>query len=121
MAMYPKDITLQQILKYRSTVQWQSHIVVPAGPVEFHADYRFQSRVENIDDRFILLNVPKNADTRVATHVVDVRAVLNFEKLNAIPITLTVNAKNLLDYYYTDVIGSLAPTRSISLQFDAKF
>ncbi|MES2764490.1 MAG: TonB-dependent receptor [Bacteroidota bacterium] len=121
MAMYPKDITLQEPLKYRPNVQWQSHILMPVGAVEFHADYRFQSRVEKIDENFILLNFPKNADSRVAIHVLDIRAVLDFKKINQIPISLTLNAKNLLDYYYTEVIGNLAPTRSFSLQFDTKF
>jgi iron complex outermembrane receptor protein len=121
MAMYAKDITEQEPLKYRPNIQWQSHILVPAGSVEFHADYRFQSRVEKIDDHFILLNAPKNADTRIAIHIIDVRAVINFEKINQIPISLTLNGRNLLDYYYTEVMGNLAPTRSFSLQFNTKF
>jgi iron complex outermembrane receptor protein len=121
MGMLAKDITTQQPLKYRPNLQWQSHILVPAGPVEFHADYRFQSRVEKIDENFVILNSPKNADQRVAIHVVDIRAVINFDRINDIPISLTLNARNLLDYYYTEVIGNLAPTRSFSLQFNTKF
>jgi hypothetical protein len=30
--------------------------------------------------------------------------------------TLTLNAKNVLDYYYTEIMGNLAPNRQLSIQ-----
>jgi outer membrane receptor protein involved in Fe transport len=42
------------------------------------------------------------------------------ESLN-LPLSVTLNARNLLNYYYVEILGNLAPIRNISLQVEAKW
>ncbi|MFC2130492.1 TonB-dependent receptor domain-containing protein [Bacteroidota bacterium] len=115
--MEPKDLTLDNTLKYRSKILWYSGIMIPLSFVELQADYRFVSRSENVDE---LLNLfIKDADARINAHVVDARIIVNLKDFIGKDISLTINAKNLLDYYYTLYPGNLAPTRSITFQLNA--
>ncbi|MCU0425023.1 MAG: TonB-dependent receptor [Candidatus Kapabacteria bacterium] len=120
--MSPMDLGLNQILKYRSTTLWYSRLILPmnflaSGAFQLQADYRFQSRFDEIDDLSIAI---RDATARVPIHVVDARLVVNMAQLAAFPALLTLNVRNLLDYYYTEIIGNLAPTRHITLQVDMK-
>ncbi len=114
--MDPRDLTLDETLKYRSKFLWYNRIYIPIGDFELQADYRYISRVENVDQR-LLIYIP-DADARVAAHVLDARVIWNFKGIAELPIRFTINAKNLLDYYYTEMVGNLAPTRHINLQID---
>jgi outer membrane receptor for ferrienterochelin and colicins len=119
--MYPLDVQQNLILKYRPTVLWYSRLILPfgsQGAFQLQADYRFQSRVERIDD---IIGVAINdADARVPVHVLDARVIANLFQLAGLPVVLTLNVRNALDYYYTEIMGNLAPTRSIALQVDLK-
>jgi iron complex outermembrane receptor protein len=122
--MYPLDIGASDslkrptLLKYRSTVLWYTRFILPLGAFQVQADYRFQSRVEQIDD--IITLAVTDGDARVPIHVVDVRFIANMFQLTGLPMLLTLNVRNALDYYYNEIIGNLAPTRNITLQVDVK-
>ena len=110
-----------KVLKYRSKFLWYNRIIVPIGLFEFQADYRYLSKVENIDELLGIIGV-KNYDERVPIHVVDARLIFHLKDMYPdIPLDITLNAKNLLDYYYVSSPGNLANTRYISLQLDAAF
>ena len=120
--MSPIDLGLNQILKYRSTTLWYSRLIVPLAIVapsafQIQADYRFQSRFDQIDDLSIAI---RDATARVPIHIVDARLVANMLPLAGLPMMITLNVRNLLDYYYTEIIGNLAPTRHITVQVDMK-
>lgn len=120
--MSPMDLGLNQILKYRSTTLWYSRLIVPlnfvaAGAFQLQADYRFQSRFDEIDDLSIAI---RDATARVPIHVVDARLIVNMLNLAGLPALVTLNVRNLLDYYYTEIIGNLAPTRHFTVQVDVK-
>ncbi len=117
-AINPRDLNLDQVLKYRSTVLWYSRLILPIGAFQIQADYRFQSRFEQIDD---LTAIITNADARVPIHILDVRVIANMAQIAGLPMLLTLNVRNALDYYYNEIIGNLAPTRHITLQVDMKF
>lgn len=118
-AMDPVDLTLNKTLKYRSKFLWYSSLTIPAGLLEFQADYRFKSKTVNIDDR-LSIGIP-DADARVPAHILDARISLKMDNFAGFPLTATLNAKNLLDYYYTEIVGSLGMTRYISLQISSGF
>jgi len=118
-AMDPRDLTLDEELKYRSKYLWYNRIYVPLGDFEIQADYRYISEMVNVDQR-LLIYIP-NAGDKVSAHILDARLIWNSENLTGIPLRFTLNAKNLLDYYYLEMVGNLAPTRYISLQIDATF
>jgi outer membrane receptor for ferrienterochelin and colicins len=116
-AMDPRDLTLDETLKYRSKYLWYNRIYIPFGDFELQADYRYISEIVNVDE-LLQIYIP-NVKDRVAAHVLDARLIWNSENLTGIPLRFTLNAKNLLDYYYLEMVGNLAPSRYISLQIDA--
>lgn len=119
--MSPREYNAGLTLPFRSSVLWYSRLMLPlAHYVELQADYRFISRVERIDDRITALNVVEDADARVPTSVVDFRAIFKLGQLLDVPINCTLNVRNALDYYYVEILGNLAPTRSVSLQLEAR-
>ncbi len=117
--MDPKDLTLGETLKYRSEVLWYNKLSLNFGTYEFQCDYRYKSRQKNIDEKLGLQI--KDADARVAVHLVDARAIIRLEPLINLPIQVSLNAFNLFDYYYTEVPGNLAATRNLTLQIEGGF
>lgn len=116
--MNPRDLNLEQVLKYRTPVLWYSRAILPVGAFQLQLDYRYQARVEEIDDLTAVIN---DAAARVPIHIVDIRLLANFYALTGIPVACTLNVRNLFDYYYNEIIANLAPTRQVVLQFDVKF
>ena len=116
-AMSPRDLTLNQILKYRSEILWYSRGILPIGPFQVQVDYRYQSRFDQVDDLSVAI---RDATARVPIHVVDARLIANMFELAGLPMVLTLNVRNALDYYYNEIIANLAPTRHITLQVDMK-
>ncbi len=119
-AMLPRDLLLNQPLKYRNNILWYSRgswsFALGNLPMEVQAEYRFQNRVETIDDRLSVF-VP-NADQRVPSHVVDARLFAKLQPLTGLPVRVGLIGRNLLDYYYAEVVANLSPTRSILLQVE---
>jgi iron complex outermembrane receptor protein len=115
--MDPKDLTLNQILPYRSSILWYSRVSIPIiESITFQTDYRYLSKVELIDARIAALGFIADADARVPIHVCDMRFIVDMKSLIGKPMTITLNAKNVLDYYYTEIMGNLAPNRQLSIQ-----
>lgn len=113
--MVPRDLTTGTTLKYRNNVLWYSRgSWTPMTGIELQAEYRYQDRVELIDDRLSLF-IP-DADARVAMHIVDARIFFSpSEKLK-----VGLIGKNILSYSYTEIVGNLGPTRAILLQLELK-
>lgn len=118
-AMMPTNPDSNSVLKYRSKFLVQSRLMLPVGAFQFQADYRFQSRVEEVDAILRTLNIP-DVEARVPIHVLDVRLIADLHTLANIPVMATLNVKNALNHYYTEIIANLAPTRSIVLQLDTR-
>ncbi len=116
--MDPRDITLGEPLKYRSEYLWYNRFYITVGDFEFQADYRYKSEFQRIDQ---LMSFIADADARVPFHIVDARIKYNYSGIDKFPMSFTLNAYNLLDYYYVEMVGNLGPTRYISLQVDTKF
>jgi len=111
--MLPRDLTTDETLKYRNKILWYSRASwKPIPQIELQAEYRYQDRIELIDNRLSLF-IP-DADARVAMHVVDARVF--YSPTPAWRVGLL--GKNLLSYAYTEIVGNLAPTRSINVQVE---
>lgn len=118
-AMLPTDVVLQQTLKYRNNILWYSRCMYsPVSPLSLQLEYRFQNRVENVDERLEAF-IP-NATSRVPLHVLDARAFYTISSTPASTLTLGLIVRNLLDYYYAEAVANLSPTRSISLQIELR-
>lgn len=118
-AMKPLDLKLNQTLKYRSTFFCYNSFFIPLGNFEFYTDYRFINRMEKVDE-LLKLQV-KDYDARVPMHILDFRLKMKLKELLNVPLQLTINLKNALNYYYTEVVGNLGPTRFIGLQIESEF
>ncbi|MBU3698966.1 MAG: TonB-dependent receptor [Candidatus Kapabacteria bacterium] len=109
--MDPKDLTLESILKYRNRVLWYSRMMwSPISSVSIQLEYRYQDRVEAIDDRLSLFIT--DADIRVPLHIVDARVFVDVSQ----KIRLGLIGRNLANYAYTESIGNLGPTRAVLFQ-----
>ncbi len=118
--MNPKDLTKNEDLKYRPNYLFYNKMILPLCFVEFQADYRFKNRFENVDKELGL--IVRDIDARVDIHILDVRAVFDIQRFcRSIPLSVTLSANNLLDYYYAEMVGNLGSTRYISLRIDGKF
>ena len=113
--LYPRDVTLNTILKYRPRHLFYVSGTVYAGPLAVSADYRFINRIEEID-RELALVIP-DADQRVASHVLDARVRWSGH-LDGAGLTVSLIANNVLNYNYVEVPANLAPIRNYRVLFE---
>jgi len=111
--MDPTDMTLGTTLMFRNKVLWYSRASWTLLPwLEMQAEYRYQDRVAQINDRLALLIA--DADVRVPVHIVDARL---FAKLDG-TWRLGLIGRNIANYAYVEAVGNLGPTRSVMLQLE---
>lgn len=116
-AMLPRDLVANTTLPYRNNILLYTRAAWNVLTwLELQADYRFQNRVERIDDRIGLFVA--QADARVPIHVFDARIIIDMQKLELAPLRVSLIGRNLTDYYYTEVPANLAPTRSVLFQVE---
>ncbi|GAB5466328.1 MAG: hypothetical protein Kapaf2KO_17640 [Candidatus Kapaibacteriales bacterium] len=106
-----------QILNYRSEYLWYTRMLLPWGPLTLSADFRYKSPFVNTD--VLLASQVDDAEIYNGMRVLDFRAQYNFEDLIGSPLSLTLNLNNALNYYYTEMVGNLGPTRQIQLTLEA--
>ncbi len=119
MYMEPRDLSDNSVLNYRSEHIWYNRLLLPLGDFEIQADYRYKSRVNNIDVQLGLL--VKDSDARVDMHVLDARLIYDLKPLLGQNLKLTLNVNNIFDYYYTTMVGNLGMTRTLTLMLEATF
>ncbi len=114
----PKDLKDSKILKYRSRFNLVSSLSIPYKFITTNVDFRYISKIERLDD--ILKFLMEDYDAIVPIYVVDLS--LNLDLTNfKLPFFITLSAQNLLDYYYVEMVGNLAPTRLISFRIQYKY
>jgi outer membrane receptor protein involved in Fe transport len=114
----PKDITAEDVLKYRHRHSLNLSGEYRSGILMFGADYRYLSRMERIDEEFTLLI--QDAEERVAISVFDLRAGVTVG-IGGLPLTILLNVKNVLQYNYVELIGNMAAPRSYVLTVESVF
>lgn len=112
--MDTKDINLNKPLKYRPKHLLYLSAEYKPQPFEFKADFRFLSRVEEIDNQIVELGLVPDGELRVPIYVLDMRVGYNFS-IGNYPLNLFISGKNLLNYNYVEFIGNLRPVRNFSL------
>lgn len=81
------------------------------------ADYRFISRIEQIDEKLVDLAPIANGRQRVAIHVVDARIITDVADIG-FPLRASLNVNNLLGYNYNELIGNVSPPRHFVLSLE---
>lgn len=116
-AMEPRDLDLDETLKYRSKFLWYNTFFVALGAFQISGDYRYKDKFENVDIRLGLQVA--DYDARVPMHVFDLRLSYDLKQAFDIPLKVSLIGSNILDYYYTEMVGNLAPTRKITFQIES--
>jgi outer membrane receptor for ferrienterochelin and colicins len=117
--LYPRDLTKDDLLKYRPRHLLYASVLARAGDFTFGLDFRFISRVERIDEELVNLGIIKDGDQRVAVYVTDLRFGYDFTSIDA-PLSASFNINNLFQYNYVELIGNMSPPRSYVLTLDMK-
>jgi outer membrane receptor for ferrienterochelin and colicins len=115
--LYPRDLTANDILKYRPRHLFYVSSIARVGTFTFSADFRAISRVERIDEELVNLGIIKDGDQRVPIYVADLRIGADVV-LGSIPLTATLSFNNMFQYNYVELIGNMAPPRSYVLTLD---
>ena len=84
------------------------------------ADYRYSSKVEEIDYQLINLGIVKDGNKRVEIKVLDLRAGCKLSIIGVLA-KINFNVNNVFNYNYVELIGNLAPIRNYSLSFELLF
>jgi iron complex outermembrane receptor protein len=111
--LWARDLTEQKSLKYRPRHLFYSGFDFESWNIELGADFRYWSKVEEIDEELVELGIVADGDLRVPVYITDLRAGYNFFSLG-LPLKVFVNVKNLLNYNYVELIGNLRQIRSYS-------
>lgn len=120
--MWARDLNKNIAMKYRprNTVNFSARYT--PSQFEFGIDYRFASKVEEIDNALVQppLALVIDGEKRVPVYVTDLMFGYNFFVMN-IPTKIFFNVKNLLNYNYVEFIGNIAPIRNYSISFELFF
>lgn len=114
MYLFSRDLEKKKSLKYRP-----KHSMLFNADYSFYdfvigTDFRFWSRVEEIDIELIDLGIVPDGESRVDVYVLDFRVGYDLLSFN-LPIRLHLAVNNVFNYNYVELIGNLAPIRNFSL------
>ncbi|MHB8580465.1 MAG: TonB-dependent receptor [Ignavibacteriaceae bacterium] len=112
--LWARDLQLNQDLKYRPRNSVTASLDYLFNNFDFGADFRYWSKVEEMDFELVNLGVLKDGMLRVPVYVLDLRAYASLD-IFGIPGKLSLNANNILNYNYVELIGNLAPIRNYSV------
>jgi outer membrane receptor for ferrienterochelin and colicins len=118
--VYPRDLTLNDILKYRPRHLFHIGIRGSFGWLTPSADFRFSSRIERIDDELVQAGVIPDGDQRVPIYVTDVRLSADLA-WTGIPLSVSFNVNNLFQHNYVELIGNVMPPRTYVLVLESRF
>ena len=111
------DRTTGTFLKYRPRHIASTNISYEYTMFTAGIDFRYLSRVEEIDDNLIKLAPITNGEQRVPIYITDVRIAATLLEFG-LPFRASLNINNLLNYNYVELVGNMAPPRHIVLTFE---
>ncbi len=118
--LWTRDLNKQKALKYRPRHLAYLQLEYTPSIFTFGLDFRYWSKVEEIDFELVELGLVPNGDTRVEVFVLDLRAGVNLYSLS-VPANIYLNLNNVLNYNYVEMIGNISPIRNISLNLEFLF
>ncbi|MFA3784219.1 TonB-dependent receptor domain-containing protein [Melioribacteraceae bacterium 4301-Me] len=120
--LWARDLQLHKAMKYRPRNVLYVNFQYYPYPFDFGIDFRYWSKVEEIDNLLVEppLALVVDGYKRVPVYVTDINIGYNFF-ISTIPAKVFLNIKNLFNYYYVEFIGNVAPLRNISLDLELFF
>ncbi|HYM21149.1 MAG TPA: TonB-dependent receptor [Candidatus Kapabacteria bacterium] len=117
--VYPHNKVTGGVLEFRPRHLFQVRLSTAFGNFEASSDFRYISKYESLDS--VLIRQVPDGDARVNAYVLDARVGYNLNAILRVPAHLTFQIENLLNYYYVEIVGNLAPLRSYSLRIETVF
>ena len=115
--LWARDLETGEALRYRPRHIFYSGINFTKWNFELGINFRYTSRVEEIDEELIDLGVVVDGDLRVPVYTTDVNLGYNFISMG-LPLNLYLNAKNIFNYNYVELIGNIRNIRNYSFGFN---
>jgi outer membrane receptor protein involved in Fe transport len=109
----------KQILNFRPRHLFQSRAETKFGAFTLSSDFRYISKYESVDP--ILIQEVPNGEARVNAYIWDARIAYAVQSFFAAPITLSFQVQNLLNYYYVEIVGNIAPIRNFIFRVETIF
>ena len=117
-----RDLTDNKTLKYRPRHSFTGQILFTPSPFEAAVNFRYSSRVDEIDDLITQppLAIVVDGYLRVPVYVTDVSLGWNF-LIGSTPSKIYLSIKNIFNYNYVEFIGNIAPIRNGSVSWELFF
>ncbi len=115
--MWAREAEKGTALKYRPRHIFYSRLEFRKWNIELGIDFRYWSKVEEIDNELIDLGIIRDGELRVPVFATDFRAGYNLASVG-LPVLIYLNIKNLTNYNYVELIGNLRPIRNFTFGFN---
>ena len=115
--MWARDVEMNTALKYRPRHIFYSRLEFRKWNLELGIDFRYWSKVKEIDNELIDLGIIRDGELRVSVFATDFRAGYNLVSVG-LPVLIYLNIKNLTNYNYVELIGNIRPIRNFTFGFN---
>ncbi|MCS7052530.1 MAG: TonB-dependent receptor [Ignavibacterium sp.] len=112
-----KDIERNKALKYRPRHSSMVSVEFTNWHFNLGVFFRYSSKVEEIDEELIDLGIVRDGRLRVPIYQTDVSLGYDLFALH-IPAKIYLNAYNIFNYNYVELVGNLRPIRNFSFGFN---
>ncbi|AFH49866.1 Iron complex outer membrane receptor protein [Ignavibacterium album JCM 16511] len=115
--LYSRDIERGTSLKYRPKHSFTGSAEFTNWHFGLGIFFRYQSRVDEIDNELIDLGIVRDGNLRVPVYQTDVN--MSYDLISfGLPASIYVNIKNIFNYNYVELVGNFKPIRNFSFGFN---
>ncbi|MCW8811935.1 MAG: TonB-dependent receptor, partial [Chlorobium sp.] len=118
--LWARNLETGLALRYRPRHIFYSSFDFRKWNFDLGINFRYTSRVEEIDEELIDLGIVLDGELRVPVYTTDVNLGYSFASLE-LPLNLYLNVKNVFNYNYVELIGNLRQIRNYSFGFNVTF
>ncbi len=115
-----EDVVTGKSLRYRPRNILYAGLTFTKWNFQFGINFRYISKVEEVDEELVDLGIVVDGDLRVPTYTTDLNFGYNFISLD-LPLSLYLNIKNIFNYNYVELIGNIRQIRNYSFGFNLAF
>jgi outer membrane receptor for ferrienterochelin and colicins len=118
--LHAEDVVTGKALRYRPKNILYAGLTLNKWNFQFGINFRYISKVEEVDEELVDLGIVVDGDLRVPTYTTDLNFGYSFVSLD-LPLSLYLNVKNIFNYNYVELIGNIRPIRNFAFGFNLAF
>jgi len=118
--LHSEDVVTGKALRYRPKNVLYAGLEFNKWNFQFGINFRYISKVEEVDEELVDLGIVVDGDLRVPTYTTDLNFGYSFVSLD-LPLSLYLNVKNIFNYNYVELIGNIRPIRNYAFGFNLAF